>query len=98
MSPSGILTGLRGQGVEVVRRTVYNGMLCMEDGAHTVVRDALANYLLGNARWQQLPVGGGEARGNRHDGDGGALAEGILVTVRHGNDSRRWLIGVREEG
>jgi hypothetical protein len=49
MNPCSILTGLCGQRGKVVRRTVYDGALRIEDGAHAVVRYALANYLLGNA-------------------------------------------------
>jgi hypothetical protein len=49
MNPRSILTGLRGQRGKVVRQRVYNGTLYIKGGAHAVVRDALAEYLLGNA-------------------------------------------------
>jgi hypothetical protein len=86
MNPRGILTGLRGQRGEVVRRTVYDDALRVEDVAHAIVRDALADYLLGNAATATAAGGGGEEPGN---GDGGARAEGILTTVLRGNDSKR---------
>jgi hypothetical protein len=73
------------------------GILNVEGGAHAVVRDALAKYLLGNAVMATAASRGGEERGNSRDGDGSTLAEGILATVQHGNDSRRWPIGVRDE-
>jgi hypothetical protein len=59
MYPRGILTGLGGQRGEVVRRMVYDGALCMEDGAHAIVRNVLANYLLRNAATATAAGGGG---------------------------------------
>ncbi len=46
-----------------------------------VVRDALADYLLGNAATATAAGAGGEERSNGRDGDGSALAEGILAAV-----------------
>jgi hypothetical protein len=92
MNPHGFLTGLGGQRGKVVWRTVYDGALRMEDSPHAIVRDALTDYLLGNAATATAAGGGGEERSDGCDGDGGALAECILATVRHGNDSRRWPI------
>jgi hypothetical protein len=59
MNPHGILTGLGGQRGEVVRRTVYDGALRVEDSPHAIVRDALADYLLGNAAMATATGGGG---------------------------------------
>ncbi|KAL3811825.1 hypothetical protein ACHAXA_004252 [Cyclostephanos tholiformis] len=47
MNPRGILTGLRGKRGEVVRRIVHDGALRVDDEAHAVIRDALADYLSG---------------------------------------------------
>ncbi len=59
MNPRGILTGLHRQRGEVMQRTIYDGALLVEDGAHTIVRDALANYLLGNASMAMAAGRGG---------------------------------------
>ncbi len=59
MNPHGILTGLGGQRDEVVQRTVYDGALRMEDSPHAIVRDALADYLLGNVATATAADGGG---------------------------------------
>ena len=62
MNPRGILTGLRGQRGGIVRRTVHNGALHMENGAHAVVRDTLADFLLGSATAAAAAgIGGGRS-------------------------------------
>ncbi len=81
MNPRGILTGLGGQRGKVVRWKVYNGALSVEDGAHSIVRDALADYLLRNAAFSMAASGGGRNAAKAATGDGGSLAEGILATV-----------------
>ncbi len=59
MNPHGILTGLGRQRGKVVRRMVYNSALCVEEGAHAIMRDALADYLLRNAAMAMATSGGG---------------------------------------
>ncbi len=49
MNPCSILTGLCGQRGKVGRQMVYNGALRVEDDAHTIIRNALTDYLLRNA-------------------------------------------------
>ena len=62
MNPRGILTGLRGQRGGVVRRTVHDGALRVENGAHAVVRDTLADFLLGSATAAAAAgIGGGRS-------------------------------------
>mmetsp|Transcript_16323 Transcript_16323/g.35271 ORF Transcript_16323/g.35271 Transcript_16323/m.35271 type:complete len:1272 (-) Transcript_16323:77-3892(-) len=48
MNPRRILTGMRGLRNEVIRRTVYDGALRVEDESYRLVRDALTDYLLGS--------------------------------------------------
>jgi hypothetical protein len=62
MNPRSILTGLHRQRGEVLRRTVYDSALRVEDGAHAIVRDALADYLLENAEMATAAGGGGGMR------------------------------------
>ncbi len=45
------------------------------------MRDALSEYLLGNAVMARAAGGGGEEWGNGFDGNGSTLTEGILATV-----------------
>jgi hypothetical protein len=59
MNPRGILTSLRKQRGKVVHRTVYNGALFVEDGAHAVMRVVLADYLLGNVAMATATSKGG---------------------------------------
>lgn len=47
MNPRRILTGVRGSRNEVIRRTVYDGALRVEDEPYRVIRDAMADYLWG---------------------------------------------------
>ncbi len=48
MNPRRILTGIRGTRNEVIRRTVYDGALRVEDEPHKIIKEAMADYLLGS--------------------------------------------------
>lgn len=47
MNPRGILTGFRGVRGELVRRTVHDGALRVEDNAYMIIKDAMADYIYG---------------------------------------------------
>lgn len=48
MHPRRILTGMRGLRNEVIRRTVYDGALRVEEEPYKIVQDALGDYLNGS--------------------------------------------------
>jgi len=48
MNPRRILTGIRGSRNEVIRRTVYDGALRVEDEPYKIIKEAMADYLLGS--------------------------------------------------
>jgi hypothetical protein len=48
MNPRRILTGIRGTRNEVIRRTVYDGALRVEDEPYKIIKEAMADYLLGS--------------------------------------------------
>ena len=48
MNPRRIMTGMRGLRNEVIRRTVYDGALRVEDEPYTIVKEAMADYCLGS--------------------------------------------------
>lgn len=48
MNPRRILTGIRGSRNEVIRRTVYDGALRVEDEPYKIIKEAMTDYLLGS--------------------------------------------------
>jgi len=57
MNPRRIHTGFLGSRGESLRRTVYDGALSVNDDAHTIIRDALADFLLGSGSDPNASVG-----------------------------------------
>lgn len=48
MNPRRILTGIRGSRNEVIRRTVYDGALRVENEPYKIIKEAMADFLLGS--------------------------------------------------
>eukprot|EP00970_Alexandrium_tamarense_P006914 scaffold1211_cov195-Alexandrium_tamarense.AAC.24 len=71
MNPRKIHTGIYGLRGESIRRTVYDGALGVDDEAYKIVRDACADYLLGNvavdaASGTALPLLSGRPEWKKH--------------------------------
>jgi len=56
MNPRGILTGYRGVRGELVRRTVHDGALRVEDNAYMIIKDAMADYIHGGEKVSNVTI------------------------------------------